>query len=152
VEIAIGDTRGKHIVLPYAMWSINRWMSCDYVEVQSNTPSSLVIQDFVIELVKIHNVHNVKIIIKCLYMKLYFLRLNLNDACISIYVIVCSNNVSDKFKYFMTYLHQNCIMNKFDVVNILRKIYDRNSNIEYELIAYTSDHIVCHALYEKNIK
>ena len=123
-------------------------MSCDCVEVLSNTPSSLVIQDFVIELVKIHNVHNVKIIIKCLYMKLYFLRLNLNDACISIYVIVCSNNVSDKFKYFMTYLHQNC-MNKFDVVNILRKIYDRNSNIEYELIAYTSDHIVCHALYEK---
>jgi len=59
----------------------------------------------------------------------------------------CTNSVSDKFKYFMTYLGQNCVMNKF-AVNILRKIYDRNC-IECELIAYASDHIVCHALYEK---
>ena len=46
-------------------------------------------------------------------------------------------------------------MNKFEAVNILRKIYDRNSNIKCELIAYTSDHIVCHALYNmknENIK
>ena len=40
-------------------------------------------------------------------------------------------------------------MNKFDAVNILRKIYDKNSNIECELIEYASDYIVCHTLHKK---
>jgi len=44
--------------------------------------------------------------------------------------------MSEKFKYFVTYLRQNCISNKY-AINILRKIYDKNSYIECELIVYT---------------
>jgi len=58
-----------------------------------------------------------------------------------------TNNVSDKFKSHNLFTSKNCIMNKFDAVNILRKIYDKNPNIKCELITYASDH--CHALYEK---
>jgi len=45
------------------------------------------------------------------------------------------------------FLHQNCITNKYDAVNILRKIYDTDSNIKCELIAYALDNIV--ELHEK---
>jgi len=57
--------------------------------------------------------------------------------------------VSEKFKHFVTYLHRNCIINKCDAANILRKIYDTKSNIEYELIAYALDNIVYDAFHEK---
>jgi len=42
--------------------------------------------------------------------------------------------VSEKFKYFVTYLRQNCTNNKYDAINILRKIYDKNLYIKCELI------------------
>jgi len=57
--------------------------------------------------------------------------------------------VSEKFKHFVTYLRQNCVTNKCDAANILRKIYDTKSDIECELIAYTSDNIMYNALHEK---
>jgi len=57
--------------------------------------------------------------------------------------------VSEKFKHFITYLRRNCITDKCDAANILRKIYDTGSNIECELIAYASDNIVYNALHEK---
>jgi len=57
--------------------------------------------------------------------------------------------VSEKFKQFVTYLRQNCVTNKCDATNILRKIYDTESNIECELIAYILDNIVNDALHEK---
>jgi len=47
--------------------------------------------------------------------------------------------VKEKFKQFVTYLRQKCITHKYDAVNILRKIYDTESNIECELIAYALD-------------
>jgi len=50
--------------------------------------------------------------------------------------------VSEKFKHFVTYLCRNCITNKCDAANILRKICDTESNIECELIAYALDSIV----------
>jgi len=40
--------------------------------------------------------------------------------------------VSEKFKHFITYSRRNCITNKCDATNILRKIYDTESNIECE--------------------
>jgi len=43
--------------------------------------------------------------------------------------------VSEKFKQFVTYLRRNCVTNKCDAANILRKIYDTESFIECELIA-----------------
>ena len=53
------------------------------------------------------------------------------------YTIV-SNIISNKFKYFVTYLHQNCINNNSDTIDTLRRIYDKNSYIECELIVYCS--------------
>jgi len=58
-------------------------------------------------------------------------------------------SVSEKFKQFVTYLRRNCITNKCDAANILRKIYDTESNIECKLIAYASDNIVYDAFHEK---
>jgi len=52
-----------------------------------------------------------------------------------------------KFKQFVTYLCRNCVTNKCDTANILRKIYDTESNIECELITYASGNIV--ELHEK---
>jgi len=48
--------------------------------------------------------------------------------------------VNEKFKQFVTYLRQNCITNRFDAANILRKIYDKNE--ECKLIAYAFNNIV----------
>ena len=49
----------------------------------------------------------------------------------------------------MTHLRQNCINNKSDAVNTLRRIYDKNSYIECEFIVYAVDDIVYNALHEK---
>ncbi|KYQ47210.1 hypothetical protein ALC60_13767 [Trachymyrmex zeteki] len=157
VEIAIGDTRGNRIVLPRATWTAFVEKKIDIERlVQSTAPSSLVIQNFVIELVKIRDVDTVKLSLcdKCLYMKpstmLFMFEL---EQCVEhVYFDLCqfSNSVSDKFKYIITYLRQNCIMNKCDAINILRKIYDKNSHIECELILYASHNIVYHALRECN--
>ena len=47
------------------------------------------------------------------------------------------------------YLRQNCINNNYDAINILHKIYDKNSYIECELIVYAVDNIIYFALHEK---
>jgi len=73
------------------------------------------------------------------------------EHCINhAYFELCKNTyvVNEKFKQFVTYLRQNCITNRFDAANILRKIYDKNSNVECELIAYASNNIVHNALYD----
>jgi len=57
--------------------------------------------------------------------------------------------VSEKFKHFVTYLRRNYIIDKCDAANILRKIYDIESNIEYELITYALNNIVYDAFHEK---
>jgi len=59
------------------------------------------------------------------------------------------NNVTEKYKHLVTFLRQNCITNKNDAVNILRKSYDKISHIECELIAYASDNIAYDALHDK---
>ena len=66
------NQQDNRIILPYATWTVFVDKRVDIERlVQSNSLSSLVIQDFVIELVKVHNVHNVKLSLynKCLYMK-----------------------------------------------------------------------------------
>ena len=54
----------------------------------------------------------------------------------------CTHGVSEKFKYFVTFLRQNCITNQCDAANTLHKIYDENFIIECELIAYAIDNII----------
>jgi len=58
----------------------------------------------------------------------------------------CMHDVSEKFKYFVSFLRQSCITNKRDVTNILQKIYDKNSIIECELVVYDLNYIVHTAL------
>ena len=41
----------------------------------------------------------------------------------------CMHSVNKKFKYFVSFLRQNCITNKRDVANTLHKIYDKSSII-----------------------
>ncbi|XP_011705922.1 PREDICTED: uncharacterized protein LOC105461137, partial [Wasmannia auropunctata] len=62
VEILIGDNRGNYIILPYGMWRmfIERRMDIEQF-LQSSVPSSLRIQDLVIDLVKIRNENIVKL-------------------------------------------------------------------------------------------
>jgi len=112
------------------------------------------IQEFQIRLVKLHDVDNVKLPLcdKCLYMKSSTVLFMLELECIKhVYCELCQyiNSVNEKFKYFVTYLRQNYINNKYDVINILHKIYEfKNSYIEYELIVYAVDNIVYNALHE----
>jgi len=63
--------------------------------------------------------------------------------------VKCKNTyvVNEKSKQFIAYL-RNYIANTFDAANILRKIYDKNSNVECELIAYALNNIVHNALYD----
>jgi len=70
----------------------------------------------------------------CLHMKpktiLFMFEL---EHCVEhVYFELCQyiHGVSEKFKYFVTFLRQNCITNQCDAANILHKIYDKNSIIE----------------------
>jgi len=114
----------------------------------------LTIQDLIVELVKIQGVNMVKLKSRdaYLYMKsstiLFIFEL---EHCVNhVYFELCKNTyeVNEKFKKFVTYLRQNCVANRFDAANILRKIYDKNSNVECELIAYALDNIVYNAFHE----
>jgi len=155
VEIVIGDNRGNQIILPHATWEmlIEKRANIEQL-LQSLAPSSLAIQDLIVEIVKLHGVNMVKLKSRnfCLYMKsstvLFMFEL---EHCINhAYFELCKNTyvVNEKFKQFVTYLRQNCIVNRFDAANILRKIYDKNSNVECELIAYALNNIVHNALYD----
>ena len=50
--------------------------------------------------------------------------------------------VNEKFKCFVTLLGENCIIDKCDAVDFLRKIYNKKSNIECEIIVYALDNII----------
>ncbi|KYN30386.1 hypothetical protein ALC56_15313, partial [Trachymyrmex septentrionalis] len=128
IEIAIGDTRGNRIILPYAwMAFIEKWVDIQRL-VQSSTPSKVMIVNLVIELVKIRDVGNVKLslIEKCLYMKLstilFMLELEQCVKHIFRFVSIYINIISDKFKYFVIHLRQNCINNNSDAIDTLRRI------------------------------
>ena len=59
----------------------------------------------------------------------------------NVYSELCQYIV-EKFKYFVTLLGENCIIDKYDAVDFLRKICNKKSNIECELIVYALDNIV----------
>jgi len=88
-----------------------------------------------------------------MYMKLAtILFLFTLEHCIEhVYFELCQSThmISEKFEHFVTYLRRNYVTNKCDVANFLRKIYDTESNIECELIAYALDNIVYDAFLEK---
>jgi len=66
------------------------------------------------------------------------------EHCVEhVYFELCQRThmVSEKFKHFVTILRRNCITDKCDAENTLHKFYDKESNIECELLAYASDNI-----------
>ncbi|KYN13161.1 hypothetical protein ALC57_14656, partial [Trachymyrmex cornetzi] len=95
VKIAIGDTRGNRIILPHATWMAFVEKRVDIRQlVRSSTTSSLMIQDLVIEFVKIRDVDNVKLALynKCTYVKpstiLFMLELEQCQAGIFLFVSI----------------------------------------------------------------
>jgi len=128
VEMLLGDNKGNQIILPHATWKTFIARRADVEKLlQSTAPASLSIRD--LDLVKMRDADIVKLTLcdTCMYMK----------------------PATVKFKHFVTYLRRNCITNKCDAANILRKICDTESNIECELIAYALDNIVYDAFHEK---
>ena len=87
----------------------------------------------------------------CLQLKIIFFTFELEHCVEHIYFELCqhTHGVTEKFKYFVTFLRQNCITNQCDAANTLHKIYDKNFIVEYELITYALDNIVYAALHEK---
>jgi len=67
VDIVIGDKRGNQIILHHATWEmfIERCANIKQL-LQSPAPSSLAIQDLIVELVKIHDVKMIKLKSRCL--------------------------------------------------------------------------------------
>ncbi|KYN43057.1 hypothetical protein ALC56_02496 [Trachymyrmex septentrionalis] len=107
---------------------------------QSTVPSSSSsIQDLNVELVKVCDTKNVKLSLydTCLYMKsitvLFLFKLEQCTEHVYYKLSQYTHGVSEKFKYFVSFLKQNCITNKRDAANTLHKIYDKNSIIECEL-------------------
>jgi len=64
VEIVIGDNRGNQIILPHATWEmfIERRANIEQL-LQSSAPSSLAVQDLIVEIVKLHGVNMVKLLL-----------------------------------------------------------------------------------------
>ncbi|KYN35098.1 hypothetical protein ALC56_10568 [Trachymyrmex septentrionalis] len=65
----------------------------------------------------------------CLYMKpitvLFLFKLEQCTEHVYYKLSQCTHGVSEKFKYFVSFLKQNCITSKRDVANTLHKIYDK---------------------------
>ncbi|KYN18250.1 hypothetical protein ALC57_09443 [Trachymyrmex cornetzi] len=120
-----------------------------------NPSSSLLIQDPNVEQVKIGNKNNIKLALygTCLYMKpITMLFLFDLEQCVEHVFYELSqytHGVSEKFKYFASFLRENCITNKRDDANILYRIHVKNSAIVCELTVYGLDYIVHVALHEK---
>jgi len=119
----------------------------------STAPSSLAIRDLVIDLVKIRDADIIKLILydTCMYMKpATILFLFTFEHCVEhVYFGLCQSTHMISEKHFVTILRRNCITDKCDAEKILRKIYDKELNIECELIAYASKNIVYDAFHEK---
>jgi len=107
-----------------------------------STVSSSPIQDLNVELVKIYNTNNVKLINSMFVHEIIVFFLFELEQCVKhvFYELnQYTHDVNKKFEYFVSFLEQNYITKKSDAVNTLHKIYDKNSIIECELIAYALD-------------
>ncbi|XP_039308057.1 uncharacterized protein LOC120359263 [Solenopsis invicta] len=153
VEISLGDTRGNRIVLPYRTWRALLDKRADFERfVQSTEAPSLPIHDLTVQLVKLRDESIVKLSLldACIYLKpttmLFMFEL---EHCVEHVYYTLHQSIAtatEKFKYFVTFLRQNFAMNKPDATELLRKSYDKSSQIECELIAYAIDTIIYDAL------
>jgi len=114
-----------------------------------NVPSSLLVQDLVIKVIKMRDVNVVKLTLceTCLYTKpsTMLFMFEFKHCVQNVYSELYSEYthiVNENFKYFVTFLGENCIIDKCDAVYFLRKIYNKKSNIECEIIVYALDNII----------
>jgi len=72
-----------------------------------------------------------------LYMKPTFFLFELEQCVEHAYYKLsqCTHGVSEEFKYFVSFLRQNCITNKHGAANTLHEIHDKNFIIECELVS-----------------
>ncbi|XP_071576388.1 uncharacterized protein [Temnothorax nylanderi] len=156
VELLLGDNRGNQMVLAHTTWTalIERRADIERL-LQSTAPSSMLIQDLRIELVKIRDANVVKLTLhnNSMYMKssTVFFLFELEHCVENVYFQLCQNvhGVSEKFKQFVIILRRNCITDKCDAARTLRDVFDKNSIIDCELLAYALDNIVYDATHEK---
>ncbi|KYN38940.1 hypothetical protein ALC56_06675, partial [Trachymyrmex septentrionalis] len=156
IEIAISDIRDNRIFLLHTIETAFIEKQTDIERLVQSTDLSSLIRNLVFNSLE-YVIWTIKISLynKYLYMKpstvFFMLELEMYQVHI-IYYKMCqyTNSVNERFKCFIIYIQENCIINKCDVVNILHKIYDKNSNIECKIIVYALDNIVYNALYIKN--
>ncbi|XP_071572514.1 uncharacterized protein [Temnothorax nylanderi] len=156
VELLLGDNRGNQMVLAHTTWTalIERRADIERL-LQSTAPSSMLIRDLRIELVKIRDANVVKLTLhnNSMYMKssTVFFLFELEHCVENVYFQLCQNvhGVSEKFKQFVIILRRNCITDKCDAARTLRDVFDKNSIIDCELLAYALDNIVYDATHEK---
>ena len=76
----------------------------------------------------------------CLYIKpiiiLFLFKLEQCTEHVYYKLSQCTHGVSEKFKYFVSFLKQNCITSKRDAANTMQKFMIKNSIIECELVIY----------------
>ena len=95
---------------------------------QSTVPSLSSIQDLNVELVKVYDTKNVKLSLydTCLYIKpitvLFLFKLEQCTEHVYYKLSQCTHGVSEKFKYFVSFLKQNCITSKRDAANTLQNL------------------------------
>ena len=155
VELSIGDNKGNRIILPYRTLRALTEKRTDIERLmQSKATSSLSIYEVTVQLVKLRDDDIIKLTLhdSYIYMKpttmLFMCELQHCVEHIYYELHQSKTTVTEKYKYFVNFLRQNCIMNKNDAIILLRKTYDKNSQIECELIAYAMDNIVYDALKE----
>jgi len=131
VEMFLGDNKSNQIILLYATWETFIAKRAIEKLMQSIISASLSIRNLVIELVKIRDIVKLTSHDTCMYMKpAIILFLFILEHCVEhVYLWLRQNtHVSNKFKQFIIYLHQNCVI--CDAANILRKIYDTESTLD----------------------
>ncbi|XP_039312760.1 uncharacterized protein LOC120359423 [Solenopsis invicta] len=155
VELVLGDNRGNQIALPYKTWRSLIEKRMDIEGLMQSKTAPLLIHELIVQQIKLHEEHIIKLTLHntyiCMKPATVSFMFELEHCIEHVYFTLCQNmnNVTDKYKHFITYLRQNCITNKNDAVNILRKIYDKSSHIECELIAYASNNIAYDSLNDK---
>jgi len=116
VEMLLGDNKDNQIILPHATWEKFIARRADIEQLlQPPVPSSLAIQDLVIEFIKMRDTHIVKLKSRdvCLKSSTILFMFELEHCINYVYFGLCQSThmVSEKFKHFVTYFRRNCITN-----------------------------------------
>jgi len=161
VDLQLGDNKGNRIVLPYRTWralierrvDVERFVDNERFGQTTEASSSLTIHELNVKIVKLGAKRIVKLTLgeDCIFFKpatmqfVFELEYCVEQVYYTLYQSVTT--VTEKFKYFVNFLRQNCVTNIRDAKHMLRTSYDKSSQIECELITYAINPIVYDALH-----